>query len=94
MSEQNFTVVVNGIEYDVHTSTNGSNDTFTVHTNNGRTTVADCFGECNPLIDLWNDWKYQSVHGAARTAMELKCIRNAVLAEVEAHKEFCMSNDE
>lgn len=88
-TEQKFSVVVNVIDYDVYTSTRGSNDTFHVTTNNGALTVTDSFGECNPLRSLWSNWRYQSVHGAARDAMELKCIKEAVEREVEAHIEFC-----
>lgn len=89
-TEQTFTVTVNGIEYDVYTSTRGSNDSFRVTTNNGNFVLTNSWGECNPLRSLWIDWRYQAVHGAARDAMELKCIKSAVEAEVEAHKEFCL----
>lgn len=91
-NQQSFDVVVDGIEYHVETSTRGSNDTFMVYTNNGRTTITDSFGECNPLRSLWSDWRYQTVHGAAREAMEIKCIKDAVRDEVQAHLNFCLEN--
>jgi len=87
---QEFDVVVNGNDYHVYASTHGSNDHFTITTNNGALTVTDSFGECNPLRCLWQDWRYQSVYGAARNAMEIKCIKDAVEREIEAHMEFCL----
>jgi len=87
---QEFNVVVNGNDYQVYASTNGSNDNFTVTTNNGALTITDSFGECNPLRSLWHDWRYQSVRGAVRTSMEINCIKDAVEREIEAHIDFCL----
>ena len=88
---QTFAVTVNGIDYSVDVSTKNNRDAFLVTTNNGKTVITNQWGDwCNPLRGLWSDRKYQSVHGAARHAMELKCIRNAVEDEVNAHKDFCL----
>ena len=40
-TEQTFAVTVNGIEYDVYTSTRGNRDTFQVTTNNGNLRITD-----------------------------------------------------
>ena len=93
-SEQTFAITVNGIEYDVYTSTRGTRDTFRITTNNANLVITDSFGECNPLRSLWDDWQYQAVHGAAREAMELKCIKDAVEREIETHMEFCLQQIE
>lgn len=87
---QTFAVTVNGINYSAHASTSGNRDNFLVTTNDDKTVITNQWGECNPLRGLWSDYKYQSVHGAARHAMEFKCIRNAVENEVNAHKDFCL----
>lgn len=60
--------------------------------------IEDSFGDCNPLISLWNSWEYQrvqgaartSMEGAARTSMEYKCIRAAVECAIERHEERCL----
>lgn len=90
---QEFDVVVSGINYHVYVSTRNNNDHFTVTADFGPgnyLTVTDSFGECNPLRTLWKGWQYQSVHGAARASMEIKCIKDAVVREIEAHIEFCL----
>ena len=86
---QEFNVEVNGKDYNVTTSTQGSRDHFVITAHNGAIRVTDQSGECNPLRTLWGSWKYQTTHGAARTSMELKCIREAVEYEVQAHINFC-----
>jgi hypothetical protein len=90
MSEQKFTVKINGSWYTAFASTRGSSDSFEVY-HEGSRTIADAFGECNPLRELWGDWRYQSCHGAARTAMEQRCIREAVEHEIESHRDFCLA---
>jgi hypothetical protein len=89
-TEQNFEVVVDGIDYSVAVSTSGNSDTFRVATNNGELVITESWGDCNPLKSLWNTWQYQSVHGAARTSMEIRCIKEAVTSEIKAHEEFCL----
>lgn len=92
MNSQEFTVSVGGADYHVFTSTNGNNDSFQVVDRNTGRTVTDSFGDCNPLRSLWSSWRYQTVHGAARAAMEHKCIRESVEREIESHMEFCLDS--
>ena len=89
-TDQTFTVTVDGIEYDVCISTRGSNDSFRITSDNGNFVLTDSWGECNPLRSLWPNWRYQTIHGAARDSMELKCIKNAVEREIDAHMAFCL----
>ena len=93
-TEQTFAVTIAGVDYAVYASTRGSKDSFRVTADNGNFVLTDSWGECNPLRSLWSDWRYQTVHGAARDAMELKCIKNAVEREIEAHMEFCLQQIE
>lgn len=89
MSEnQEFNVTVGGNDYFVSTGLKS----FYVATNaTGKLVVlTESWGDCNPLVNLWNNWKYQTTYGAARASMEKKCIREAVELEIEAHIDFLM----
>lgn len=82
MSEaEYFNVTVAGIDYEVEATTRNTHDTFRIALKSGEV-ITEQFGVCNPLRDLWDGWRWYHVHGAARRAMEEKCIRDAVRYEL------------
>ena len=54
--------------------------------------VTDASGYCSPIYAAYNGrdgWKLRTTHGAARDSMIRRILRDAVVAEIEAHAAFC-----
>lgn len=94
MSTLSYEIEIDGAIYEVEADDgkrSANRGTFYVVTNAGRTVLTDCCGEgANPLHTLWGTPKWYRCRGAARAAMERKAIKDAVLDEIEMHKNYCL----
>lgn len=55
-------------------------------------TITDASGYCSPIYAAYsgrNGWKLRTTYGAARDSMIRRILREAVIAEIEAHADWC-----
>lgn len=94
IDKDTFNVTIGGVDYYVETWTQNDNDRLIITAHNGNYILTDCSGYCNPLRSLWRDWRYRTVYGAARYAMELKRIKQCVINEISEHISWCYELEE
>ena len=79
--KQHFTIQINNFTYHIEASTRMDFDKFVIKDSAGNV-ISEYLGKDGPLRELWLSDAYRNSFNKEREAMEIDCVRSAVIRKV------------